>query len=160
VATTKKVSTKIATSVSELHDEFDDKKKNARHEPLKPGSKILGKQKPQSARTLITTPVLTNRPVNAYIERVVNHADGQEGLWLWYFTEQSEYVGRMKLVEINNSTLQEIEQGFEWDIPYSPKAAEKIAAESFGKTSFIFKDGDSKTGLTREEFLNYKPKKF
>lgn len=158
MATKKKTaSTKVATSVVELHNEFDEKK-DFRKAPLRPGSRLLGKQKENSARTLITTPILTDRPVNVYIERVVDHTSGEDGLWLWNTTEQSQVIGRVKLVEINNSTLQEIEQGYEWDVEYTKKNAEIIAAESYGKTCFIFKDGESKTIITREEFLDYKLK--
>jgi len=155
--TKKTASTKVATTVSELHEEFDDKKDN-RMPILRPGSKKLGKQVDGTARTLITTPILTNRPVNVYIERVVDHKSGEGGLWLWNTTEQSEVVGRLKLVEINNSTLQEIEQGYEWNVEYTKKNAEAIAAESFGKTCFMFKDGEGRIILTREQFLDYKPK--
>ena len=120
---------------------------------------MLGKQVKGTARTLITTPVLTNRPVNVYIERVVDHETGEDGLWLWHTTEQSELVGMVNLVEINNSTLQEIFQGQEWSIEYTKKNAEAIAADSYGKTNFMFKDGNSKVIISREQFLDYKLKK-
>lgn len=153
----KTTSKRVATTVSEFEKEFDDKK-NTRKQPLRPGSKLLGKQVEGTSRTLITTPILTNRPVNAYIERVVDHESGASGLWLWHTTEQSEVVGMVNLVEINNSTLQEIFQGQEWSIPYTKKDAEKIAANSFGKTNFMFKDGNSKTIISREAFLEFKVK--
>ena len=157
--TKKTASTKVASTVEEFHDEFDQKGKNTRKQPLRPGSKMLGKQIKGTARTLITTPVLTNRPVNVYIERVVNHVDGEENLWLWHTTEQSEIVGMVNLVEINHSTLQEIFQGQEWDVEYTKKNAEIIAADSYGKTQFMFKDGNSKTIISREQFLDYKQQK-
>jgi len=150
VKTKKTASTKVAT----LHEEFDEKR-NSRLPPLRTGSKLLGKQAVDTARTLITTPVLTDRPVNAYVERVVDHASGEEGFWIWYTTEQSDVVGKKKLVEINNNTLQEILQGEEWSIPYSKKNAEKVASNSFGKTSFIFRDGESRIIIPREKFLDY-----
>lgn len=158
MATKKTASKKVASSVSELHDEFDEKGKNTRKQPLRPGSKMLGKQIKGTARTLITTPVLTNRPVNVYIERVVDHESGEDNLWLWHTTEQSEIMGKVNLVEINNSTLQEIFQGEEWDIEYTKKNAEIIAADSYGKTNFMYKDGNSKIIISREDFLDYKPK--
>lgn len=160
MATKKKTaSTKVAETVAEFHEEFDDKK-DARREPLRQGSRLLSKQPIGTSRTLITTPVLTNRPVNVYIERVVNHGDGEEGLWLWYTTEQSEMKFKVRLVQINNSTLQEIEQGEEWSLSYTMKNAESIASNSFGKTCFMFKDGSSKTIISREQFLDYKLKQF
>lgn len=151
MATKKKTA---STKVAEMHEEFDSKK-NLRREPLRQGSQLLGKQKEDTARILVTTPVLTNRPVNTYIERVVDHATGDEGLWLWYTTEQSQVIGKVRLVEINNSTLQEIYQGDEWSIEYTKKNAEKIAVESYGKTSFMFKDGTAKHAISREKFLDY-----
>jgi len=158
--TTKKTaSRKVASSVSEFHEEFDAKGKNTRKQPLRPGSKLLGKQVEGTARTLITTPITTNRPVNVYIERVVDHESGEEGLWLWNTTEQSELVGKVNLVEINNSTLQEIQQGEEFSIEYTKQNAEVIAAESYGKTNFMFKDGISKEIISRDQFLDYKLKK-
>jgi len=157
VATKKTASTKVSKTVQEYEAEFDGKKDN-RKEPLKQGSQLLKKQKEGTARTLVTTPVLTNRPVNVYIERVVDHTTGEEGLWLWHTTEQSDMVGKVKLVEVNNSTLQEIYQGDEWSIEYTKKAAEELAAQSFGKTSFNFKDGLGRVIITREEFLDYTPK--
>lgn len=158
MATKKTASKKVASSVSEFHDEFDKKGKDTRKQPLRPGSKLLGKQIEGTSRTLITTPVLTNRPVNVYIERVVDHNSGEDGLWLWHTTEQSEIVGMVNLVEINNSTLQEIFQGQEWSIEYTKKNAEIIAADSYGKTNFMFKDGVSKVIISREDFLDYKQK--
>lgn len=143
-----------STKVTEMHEEFDSKK-DQRREPLRQGSKLLGKQSEDTARILVTSPVLTNRPVNAYIERVVDHASGEEGLWLWYTSEQSEVIGKVRLVEINNSTLQEIYQGDEWSIEYTKQSAEKIAIESYGKTSFMFKDGTAKHAISREKFLDY-----
>ncbi len=137
-----------------MHEEFDSKK-SQRNQPLKTGSQLLGKQTDGTARTLINQPVLTNRPVNAYIERVVDHQTGEQGLWLWHTTEQSEMIGKVKLVEINHQTLQEIYQGEEWSIEYTKKNAENLAALSFGKTCFMYKDGNTKNIISREQFLDY-----
>lgn len=148
----KTVSTKVETIVEEADKLNDQRIKEA----LKPGSQLLDKQKEGTARVIHTAPVTTNRPVNIYVERVVNYQDGEVGFWIWYTTEQDDSIGRKRLVEINHGTLEEIEQGFEWSIPYTKKEAEKVASKSYGKTGFNFKDGQSKTIISRELFLDYK----
>ena len=155
----KKASTRISQSVDEMHDEHDEKMKN-RMPVLRPGSQLLGKQKKGTARNLITDVVDSDRPVNVYIERVVDAESGKMGLWLWHTTEQSNIIGKVKLVEINPQTLMEIHQGDEWDTPYTKENAESIAAECYGKSQFMFKDGDSKTTITRDQFLDFDEKIF
>jgi len=150
----KTASTRVETIVEEADKLNDQRIKEA----LKPGSQLLAKQKEGTARVIHNAPVTTNRPVNIYVERVVNYLDGIVNLWIWWTTEQGDSIGRKRLVEINQGTLEEIEQGFEWSIPYTKKEAEKVASKSYGKTGFNFKDGQSKIIISRESFLDYKLK--
>jgi len=153
VATKKKTA---STKVESIHEEADSQNTERVRSALRKGSKLLDKQKGGTARTILTAPIITNRPVNVYVERVVNQSDGEVGLWIWSNTEQGEYIGRKRLVDINNSTLEEIHQGYEYSIPYTKKEAEKIASQSFGRTGFNFKDLESTTIISREQFLEYK----
>lgn len=145
-----------STKVESIHEEADSQNTERIRSALRPGSKLLDKQKEGTSRTILTAPVQTNRPVSIYVERVVNQSDGEVALWIWYLTEQGEYLGRKRLVEINNSTLQEIHQGYEYSMPYTKKEAEKLASQSFGRTMFNFKDLESTTIISREQFLDYK----
>ncbi|MCZ6582899.1 MAG: hypothetical protein O6761_06985 [Thaumarchaeota archaeon] len=152
MATKKTASTKVES----IHEEADSQNTERIKSALRTGSKLLGKQGKGTSRTILSAPVLTNRPLNIYVERVVNNSDGKVALWVWCSTEQGEYIGRVRLVDINNSTLEEIHQGYEYSIPYSKKEAEKLASEGFGRTGFNFKDGESITIISRDQFLDYK----
>ena len=84
----------------------------------------------------------STRPVNVYKETVVDDETGKAGLFIWYTTESGGEVGRKSLTKTNEHTMEVIEEGYEYTIPYTKKKAEEILKNRGGMTKFYKKDGE------------------
>lgn len=85
--------------------------------------------------------ITSNRPVNVYKERVVDDETGKAGVFVWYTTESGGEVGKKSMTKQNEHTMEIIEEGEEYTMPYSSKKAKEILAMRGGSTRFYRKDG-------------------
>ena len=91
------------------------------------------------------------RPVSVYKEFVVDDVSGKGGLFIWYTTESGTEVGRKSQTRTNEHTMEIIEEGYEYTIPYSKKKAEEILKNRGGMTKFYKKDGEPPQTLEHPE---------
>jgi len=107
----------------------------------------------------------SNRPMNIDIEYIVDDETGIGQWYLWYATEQGDYIGKKNLDKKNELTQEIIPLGEEYTMPYSRRAFDKIRKLSWGRMRWYKKDGELTTGFTTvdelEKFaldLDQKPK--
>lgn len=127
-------------------EEFDEEVESKPKKPVsKRGAKDASSKKPKgAARVILDAPVLTNRPVNVYKERVTDADSGETDYYLWWTTESSKVVGREEITKINPKTERETTIGYDYTIPYTDKAAKDVLAQAFSKTKFYNKDGNGR----------------
>lgn len=111
----------------------------------KRGAKQLSTPKPKgAARVILDSPVLTNRPVSVYKERITDADSGETDYYLWWTTEDSKVIGREEITKFNPKTERETTVGYDYIIPYSDAEVKKVLAMSFSKTKFYNKDGNGR----------------
>lgn len=109
------------------------------------GGKPLSQQKPKGAyRQLYEKPlkVKVDRIRTIYKERVVDHESGEDGLVLWYHTENSKTIGREEIVRFNPKTEEEFTLGYDYTIPYSKQKVAELMKLCRATTVFVQKDGE------------------
>jgi len=114
--------------------------------PQNQGTQQVEEPKLKSARRLHDQSkrnVKSERPTNIYKEFIIDDETGNGGHFVWYTTESGKYVGRTQLTRYNESTMQTIEEGFEYTIPYTKKKAQEIAKTAGRNAHYYHKDGET-----------------
>lgn len=116
---------------------------------LKPKKgRILSDPKPDgAARVILDSPVLSDRPVNVYKERVTDAESGKTDWYYWYTTEDSKTIGKDDIVKVNEKTQHETLIGNDFTILANQKTKEELISKAFSKTKFYLKDGNDRTEI-------------
>lgn len=84
----------------------------------------------------------SNRPVNVYVEKITDDETGEVDHYLWWNTEQGDYVGRKSLDKLDELTQIKTEEGLEYTTLLTDKSLNEVMSKSFGKTKYYYKDGE------------------
>lgn len=90
------------------------------------------------------------RPKNVYKENT------DEGVFIWWTTEDSKTVGKEIIAETNEHTLESEERGYELTIPFTEEVANEVYKLGGRFSGFYVKDGErTSKSKTFEDFLKH-----
>lgn len=92
-------------------------------------------------------PAPTERPTNCYREKT------PDGDFIWWATEDGREIGRKAIKDVNEQTQIGTLKGYELDIPFDVKVAQKVQELGGRKVKFYRKDGTSRAGVSFEDFI-------